>query len=261
MIVEGARRELSLRMPIALSALLHVAGASCFLLARHAPAAPLAPMYKVSLVAAPAGERRIGVVSPTPALASEATPATAVPAAAAPKPAAPIARSAPVPERAAPSARSVPVKPPPKRATPNAAAGGAASKPGAKGAASRADATPPSAGGGPVGGKGADVANVNTAGIAFPYPGYLENVVRQIALRFRPSRAGSLHADVAFLIRRDGSIAGLRLTTRSGVYSFDTEALGSVEAAAQARAFGPLPQGFSDDVLPVIFSFDPRLIR
>jgi hypothetical protein len=37
--------------------------------------------------------------------------------------------------------------------------------------------------------------------------------------------------------------------------------MGAVDAAAQARAFGPLPQGFSDDVLPVIFSFDPRLIR
>jgi len=33
----------------------------------------------------------------------------------------------------------------------------------------------------------------------------------------------------------------------------------AVEAAA--RSFGPLPAGFSDDVLPVIFSFDPRLIR
>jgi protein TonB len=66
---------------------------------------------------------------------------------------------------------------------------------------------------------------------------------------------------VTFMIRRDGSVAGIRLTTRSGVYSFDTEAMGAVDAAAQAHAFGPLPQGFSDDVLPVIFSFDPRLIR
>jgi hypothetical protein len=37
--------------------------------------------------------------------------------------------------------------------------------------------------------------------------------------------------------------------------------MGAVEAAARANAFGPLPQGFTDDVLPVIFSFDPRLIR
>jgi outer membrane biosynthesis protein TonB len=86
-------------------------------------------------------------------------------------------------------------------------------------------------------------------------------VVRQIALRFKPPGGGALQAVVAFLIRRDGSVVGIRLTTRSGVYSFDTEAMGAVDAAAQSRAFGPLPQGFSDDVLPVIFSFDPRLIR
>jgi hypothetical protein len=35
--------------------------------------------------------------------------------------------------------------------------------------------------------------------------------------------------------------------------------MGAVEAAS--HSFGPLPQGFTDDVLPVIFSFDPRLIR
>ena len=116
----------------------------------------------------------------------------------------------------------------------------------------------PVAGGGSQGGRGADVANVHVDGIDFPYPGYLQNVVRQIAVNFKPSRGG-LTAVVAFLIRRDGSVTGIRLTTRSGVYSFDTEAMGAVEAAA--RSFGPLPAGFSDDVLPVIFSFDPRLIR
>ena len=123
-------------------------------------------------------------------------------------------------------------------------------------------ATPaPRAGGGPTGGHGADVANVQVAGISFPYPEYLQNVVRQIAVRFTPPRGSALTAVVTFMIRRDGSVAGLRLTTRSGVYSFDTEAMGAVDAAAQARSFGPLPQGFSDDVLPVIFSFDPRLIH
>jgi TonB family protein len=137
----------------------------------------------------------------------------------------------------------------PKVATPSAAV--APSKP----------ASAPVAGGGPTGGRGADVANVTVDGIDFKYPGYLENVVRQIAIRFKPPRGGALTAVVAFLIRRDGTVTGIRLTTRSGVYAFDTEAMGAVDAAASARAFGPLPQGFSDDVLPVIFSFDPRLIR
>jgi hypothetical protein len=34
-----------------------------------------------------------------------------------------------------------------------------------------------------------------------------------------------------------------------------------VEAAARSGSFGPLPDGFKDDVLTVIFSFDPQLIR
>ena len=103
------------------------------------------------------------------------------------------------------------------------------------------------------------MANVKADGIAFPYPVYLQNIVRQIALNFRPSARGALAAEVAFMIRRDGTIAGVRITRRSSVYSFDQDALAAVELAS--RAFGPLPQGFSDDVLPVIFSFDPRLIR
>jgi protein TonB len=147
-----------------------------------------------------------------------------------------------------------PVKKPAKPAKPQKVATPVAAAP-----ATPAKAAPaPVAGGGPQGGRGADVANVRVDGIDFPYPGYLQNVVRQIAVNFKPSRGG-LTAVVAFLIRRDGSVTGIRLTTRSGVYSFDTEAMGAVEAAS--RSFGPLPAGYSDDALPVIFSFDPRLIR
>jgi outer membrane biosynthesis protein TonB len=64
-----------------------------------------------------------------------------------------------------------------------------------------------------------------------------------------------------FLIHRDGTISNLNFRVASGSYAFDVEARGAVESAAQAGAFGPLPRGFPDDVLPVIFSFDPRLIR
>jgi hypothetical protein len=51
------------------------------------------------------------------------------------------------------------------------------------------------------------------------------------------------------------------MRTRSGNYEFDQEAMGAIEAAARVNAFGPLPDGFADDVLPVIFSFDPRVLR
>jgi protein TonB len=100
---------------------------------------------------------------------------------------------------------------------------------------------------------------VRTDGIDFPYPGYLNNIVRQIALNFNAPQASSLRAEVAFTIRRDGSVADVRMVRGSGDYEFDLEARGAVEAAA-AR-FGALPDGFSDDALPVVFSFDPQFIR
>jgi protein TonB len=236
----ASREGPSLRAPIMASAVLHLVVVAAFLLARGAPPVPMPPTYRVSLIAAPPGPRQIGVVEPPPAAAAPTSAPAAAPSRVLPDP----SRMKPAPSKAKPAKA-------PKRttaATPAAATAPAKAKP----------APAPAAGGGPQGGRGADVANVQVPGIEFPYPGYLQNVVRQIAVNFKPARGG-LTAVVAFLIRRDGSVTGIRLTQRSGVYSFDTEAMGAVEAAA--RSFGPLPAGFSDDVLPVIFSFDPRLIR
>ena len=106
------------------------------------------------------------------------------------------------------------------------------------------------------------MAQVNTPGIEFPFPGYLNNIVRQITLRFQPDDPDSRYkAQVFFLIRRDGSIDALRLTQRSGNHAFDLEAVAAVEAASRNPGFGALPQGFTDDVLPVYFNFDPEIIR
>jgi protein TonB len=119
----------------------------------------------------------------------------------------------------------------------------------------------PQAGGGPTGGRGTDVATVRTEGIEFPYPGYLNNIVRQIALRFDAPPNTAAHAEVHFLVHRDGSISDFRFVTRSGIFSFDLDAQGAVEQAGRVHAFGPLPAGYPDDVLPVTFSFDPRVLR
>ncbi len=107
-------------------------------------------------------------------------------------------------------------------------------------------------------GRAPDVANVKLDGVVFNYPGYLTNIVRQIAVQFKPANR-TQSAEVAFIIRRDGSIAGLRLTRRSSVYSFDQDALAAVELAS--KSFGPLPSEYPDDALPIIFTFDPRIIR
>jgi outer membrane biosynthesis protein TonB len=178
-------------------------------------------------------------VQPTP---PPATPVTPPPNRAAVAPAAPT-----VPLKAAPPT----TRPAPTKATPVPPTAQPA-KP----------ATAPAAGGGPTGGRGADVATVRTQGIEFPYPGYLNNIVRQIALRFSPRNPNApLRAEVRFVIRRDGSVSDFSFVTRSGNYAFDLDAQGAVEAAASARAFGPLPDAFPDDALPVVFSFDPSLLR
>jgi len=230
--------DVSLRAPLVVSVVLHALVGTLFFVARQSPRAPVAPTYRVNLIAAPPAARQIGVVQPA------APPAVVTPPAPTPP-----SRATPEPERMKTPSKVPPLRTP-KTATPNVAQPVAPPK----------VAVPaPTAGGGPVGGRGADVANVKVDGIDFPYPMYLQNVVRQIALQFKPKPGSALQAEVAFLIRRDGTIAGARLTRRSGLFSFDQDALAAVELAS--RAFGPLPQGFSDDVLPVIFSFDPRLIR
>lgn len=227
-----------LGLPATLSIVLHASlvGAAIYLARGHQVAMP--PVYQVDLVAAPAGPRAVGQVSEAPA---EPPP---------PEP-------TPPPKRAeAPDESAVPLKKAPaKKAAPRATPVPNAAK------VKTRDAPAAKAGGGPEGGKGTDVANVSVQGIPFPYPGYLENIVRQIALRFKPRGGEALVAEVLFMIRRDGSIAGFSFRKRSGAFAFDLEAQGAVEAAARSGSFGPLPDGFRDDVLTVIFSFDPQLIR
>jgi hypothetical protein len=63
-----------------------------------------------------------------------------------------------------------------------------------------------------------------------------------------------------FMIRRDGSVGNIEIINTSHNYSFDQRAKGAVEAAANAKAFGPLPPGFTEDILPVRFRFSPSLI-
>ncbi len=231
-----AKQPLRLGRPLGISLGLHLSIVAAVLIAfrERAPEA-LPPIYKVDIVAAPPGERAIGEVKP------EETPEVAPPAAAPVAPPTPKERAIPLakplPKKAA--ARSTPVPPAPKPVPKTAA---------------------PRAGGGPEGGSGTDVATVHTEGIEFPFPGYLNNIVRQIALNFKPSDTNSgLKADVMFLIYRNGSVKIVRFVTRSGSYSFDLEAQGAIESAAPN--FGPLPDGFRDDVLPVVFSFDPRFLR
>lgn len=231
----AARPSAGLGGALALSVAVHVVVIGAALSLKAAPPASLPDVYRVDLIAAPPGPRAAGVVRENPP-AAEPT-AKAPPKAESPE-----------------LTRAAPIKPPERRAqtqaTPNITA-----NPRERVDVSKA----PTAGGGEAGGTGTDVATVRTEGIEFPFPGYLQNIVRQVSLNFNPRNPGALKAEVFFLIRRDGSVTGFRFITSSGNFAFDLEAQGAVEAAG--RGFGPLPSGFSDEILPVTFFFDPARLR
>ena len=48
------------------------------------------------------------------------------------------------------------------------------------------------------------------------------------------------------------------MVSRSRSYSFDLGAQGAIEAAGNAKAFGPLPEGFPSDALQIALWFLPR---
>jgi outer membrane biosynthesis protein TonB len=225
-----------------LSVLLHGGLVAAFLVL-HAPPPPQGPpIYAVKLIAAaPAAspaEVSSGVVAPKPA--PVAKPAAAPPPTPQPK----------QPKIVAKKAKPTPATPPiPSQTAPPKSSAAAKSK------------TPP-ASLSESGGKGSDVQNVNTGGIEFPYPYYVNNIVNEILKRFGQSRIAMI-AEVSFVIRRDGSVdpASIQFVKRSGVYSFDLQAMGAIEATAKANVFGPLPNGYHDDILPITFRFSPSLVK
>ncbi len=236
--IAARRPPRSLAGPIGASAILHAAIILPLLLF-HSSNTVSPPMYKVQLIAAPAGERAVGVVSSAPAAAVPTTAPPKVPPKVIPKETKTVKTNAKVAK----------VPKPVVQATPQIAT---------KQQAVTKDA--PKAGGGTTGGKGADVASIDLQGLDFPYPGYLQNIVRQIALNFSPKgNVGALHAEVFFMIHRDGKVTDVRFISRSGNLAFDIEAQGAIDAAW--RGFGALPTGYPDDVLPIVFSFDPNKLR
>jgi protein TonB len=243
--VPGGKKRPGIGGGLLLSALVHGSVLALVIVLASRPQAARPPVYRVDLVGAPPGPRQAGVVTPAP---SPTAPSAASAASGA-------ERAAP-PEKALPSVKKA-VAPP--KATPSATPSRAAGANDAKATSKTAPAVT-KAGSGKVGGKGADVANIKTEGIAFPFPGYLNNIVRQLTLSWSPRRvAATLVTEVKFVIRRDGSIAGIDIVKSSGDRLYDSEAAGAVEAVGATRGFGVLPKDWKDDALVVYFTFDYSL--
>lgn len=106
--------------------------------------------------------------------------------------------------------------------------------------------------------EGAESVNVELEGEIFPFPGYLQNIIRQVHRYWRPpSGKRALRAELSFVIHEDGSVSDIRWIRRSGDPGFDLEARGAIEAAGRQQAFGPLPDEYPRDRLRVSFFFDP----
>jgi outer membrane biosynthesis protein TonB len=228
----------------------HAAAIAGLLLAgRHAPIKAGPPAYAVELIAAPAPAPDVKRAPP------EAIP-TPPPPEEKPAPETPPPKTPPPPED-----KPAPVKPPPKpKPTPPRPEPKAPPRPETEKKEPPAKTRAPVA---PLPGEtpstGTDVTTIKTPGLDFPYPEYLRNIVSQVYRRWeRPSGSQSLRAEVSFLILRDGSVREIKFTQSSGNFAFDLDAQGAVEAAGNAKAFGPLPDGWPADVLPVAFYFTPR---
>ena len=203
--------------------------AAAFAFTQVNPAKAGPPAYAVELVAAPAPaprQRLAREAVPTPP--PEEKPAPVKPL---PKPKPPKTPPAPAPK---PPPTETEREPPPKTAAP----------------ATPAPGETPST--------GTDVATIKTPGLQFPFPEYLRNIVTQVYRNWDRDAAGrNSFAEISFLLLRDGTVRDIRFVTRSGSFAFDLGAQGAIEAAGNAGAFGPLPDGWDADVLPVSFYFKP----
>ena len=206
--------------------LVHVLAATLlFTHVRSSKAMP--PSYAVELVAAPAPttKRLAREAVPTPPPVEKPAPVKPRPPKPSKAPPAPVSK---------PQPRDTNREPPPKTAAPVTPVPGEA----------------PST--------GTDVATVKTPGLQFPFPEYLRNIVTQVYRNWdRESARENSFAEISFLILRDGTVRDIRFVTRSGSFSFDLSAQGAIEASGNSGVFGPLPDGWDADVLPVSFYFKP----
>lgn len=106
--------------------------------------------------------------------------------------------------------------------------------------------------------EGTESVNVELEGAVFPFPEYLDNIIRQVNRYWRPPEdRRALRAELSFVIQEDGTVSEIGWIRRSGDPVFDLEARGAIEAAGRNRAFGPLPEEYPRERLRVSFFFDP----
>lgn len=105
---------------------------------------------------------------------------------------------------------------------------------------------------------GGEGLNVRINGADFVDRAYLENIIRQVRRHFRPpADAAGGQAEILFWIERDGTVDEMRTVSASGGFRFRAAAREAIEQAGRRGAFGPLPEEFPGDRLPISFYFRP----
>lgn len=103
-----------------------------------------------------------------------------------------------------------------------------------------------------VAGGSASVASFD--GVEFPFPLYVDRMLSLIARRwFRPGSAPGEPATIHFVIRRDGKVASVEVTTSSGNSNFDRAAR---RAVMEASPLPPLPFEYLGTDLGVHLQFN-----
>lgn len=236
------------------SVALHLLAVAGFWVTGLSHASPLPPLksYRVDIVSPPPVERGPALPESKPEPEPTPTPPAAQPEPE-PEPAPPVVQPEPTPAPPAPKPKPEP-KPQAKPAEPKpkpVAEKPVEAKP--KPAPRPATGQQPK----PDAAKSGSGLNVRIDGDLFPYPDYLEGIVEQIGRYLRWQGDTGLRAEVYFEIMRDGSVQGIRLLTGSGNAAFNIEAMSAIEQAGRRRAFGPLPEAYTEDRLPVSFYFQP----
>jgi DedD protein len=256
---EGRRRGPGGRALLG-SLALHLLALAVFWLAGLSHASPLPPLksYRVNIVSPPpveAGPAQKEITAEPEPPRSEAKEEPQREPVVEPAPTPPVVEQKPAPPKQETPAKKPDPKPAetkPVEAKP-AETKPAETKPAPKPAPRPATGAKPN----PDAAKSGSGLNIQIDGDLFPFPGYLENIAEQIGRYFRWTGDTGLKAEIYFEIMRDGSVQGIRLLTGSGSAAFNFEAMGAIEQAGNRRAFGPLPEGYTEDRLPVSFYFQP----
>lgn len=96
---------------------------------------------------------------------------------------------------------------------------------------------------------------VTLEGKPFPFPWYLDQLVRKIERNWRPT-SNTLSATIHFRIDASGRLGEVEVHEKSGNFMFDQAAKRAVEAA---NPLPPLPDDYEGDWLGVYFVFDTEV--